>query len=59
MLNWPDYIGEAHFKEDSKPDEIVKLFAGDVIHIEEGSNYTFTSPTGAKRKIKSYKLPIW
>ena len=40
-----------HFKEDSKPDEVTKLFAGDVVHIEEGSHNTLITPNKAKCKI--------
>jgi len=40
--------GEVHFKDDSKPDEVTKLFAGDVIHIDHGTHNTFTTPNKAK-----------
>jgi len=40
--------GELHIKDKSKPDEVTKLVAGDVIHIDEGSHCIFTSPNKAK-----------
>ena len=48
VLNWPDYIGELHIKDESKPDEVTKVVAGDVIHIDQGSNSIFSSPNKAK-----------
>ena len=61
MLNWSDYIGELHIKDDSKPDEVTKLVAGDIIHIDYGTHNTLTTLTGAKRKFLffSFKLLIW
>ena len=60
MLNWPDCIGEVHLKDDSKPDEVIKLVAGDVLHIENGTHNTFTTPNKAKGRYKIiYKLPNW
>ena len=52
MLIWTDriYVGEVHFTDDSKPDEVTKLVTGDVIHIDEGTHNTFTTPDKAKRK---------
>jgi hypothetical protein len=39
----------------SKPDEVTKLVAGDVICIELGSHNTFTTPNKAKKgKNKNY-----
>jgi hypothetical protein len=43
------YIGEFHLDEKSKP-EITKLVAGDVIHIDEDSYITWTSPSKGKGK---------
>jgi len=40
--------GELHFKDNSKPDEVAKLVAGDVIHIDDGSYNTLSSPNKAK-----------
>ena len=63
MLSWLDYIGELHVTDESKPGEITKLFAGDVIHVDYGSRNIFSSPNKAKYKNKNflllYKLPIW
>ena len=50
MLNWPDYIGVLHIKEKSKPDEVTKLVAGDVIHIDRGSHLVLSTPNKAKGK---------
>ena len=58
MLNWPDYLGELHIKDESTT-EVTKLVAGDVIHIDQGSHNVFTSPNKAKGKMKLFKLPIW
>ena len=54
----PDYIGELHINDESMPDKVTKLVAGDVIHIDHDSRITFSSPNKAKSKIKSFKLPI-
>jgi len=40
--------GEVHFTDDSKPGEVTKVIAGDVIHIEQDSHITFSSPNKAK-----------
>ena len=56
-----DCIGEVHFKDGSKPDEVTKLVTGDVVHIDEGSHNTLTAPNKAKRKNKLYMwwiLPV-
>ena len=37
-------IGEVHLNEKSKP-EVTKLVAGDVLHIDEGSYITWSSPS--------------
>ena len=59
MLIGPDYIGELHIKDEFKPDEVTKLVASDVVHIDHGSHSIFTSPNRAKgKKIKSFKLLI-
>ena len=50
MLNWPDYIGVLHIKEKSKPDEVTKLVASDVIHIDRGSHLVLSTPNKAKGK---------
>ena len=48
-----------HVRDESKPDEVTKLFAGDVIHVDHDSRNTFLSPTKAKCKNETYfKLPI-
>ena len=49
MLNWPDYIGELHAKDKSKP-EVTKLVAGDVIHVDRGSHLVLSTPNKAKCK---------
>ena len=50
-----DCIGEVHFSDDSKPDEVTKLVTGDVIHIEHGTHNTLTTPSKAKsKKIKNH-----
>jgi uncharacterized cupin superfamily protein len=48
-----EYIGELHVEDESKPGEVSKLVAGDVLHINEGSYNTWSSPdkTRGKRKI--------
>ena len=56
MLNWPDCIGEIHFTDDSKPDEVTKLVTGDVIHIEPDSHITFSSPSKAKSENKNISI---
>jgi len=38
--------GELHVEDASKPGEVIKLVAGDVIHVEYGSRNTFTCPAG-------------
>ena len=58
MLDWPDYIGELHVKDESHS-ESTKLVAGDVLHVDHGSHNIFSTPTNAKGKMKSFKLPIW
>ena len=40
------YIGQIQVEDASKPGEITKLVAGDVLHIEQGSRNTFTSLGG-------------
>jgi len=40
--------GEVHFQDNSNPDEITKLAAGDVLHVDQGSHNTFTTPDKAK-----------
>ena len=40
------YIGQLHVTDASKPGEVTKLVAGDVLHIEPGSHLTLTSPAG-------------
>ena len=52
MMNWPNYIGEVHVTDESKPGEVTKLFAGDVIHVEYGSRNILSSPNKAKCKNK-------
>jgi hypothetical protein len=50
-LNSSDYyIGEVHVTDESKPGEITKLVAGDVIHVDHDSRNTFGSPDKAKCK---------
>ena len=44
------YIGEFLVKEKSKPDQITKLVAGDVLHVDEASYLTWTSPNRGKGK---------
>ena len=56
MLNWPDYLGELHHKDESMPDKVSKLVAGDVIHIDHGSYITVTSPNKAKGKNKVIQI---
>ena len=46
------YIGEFHLEEKSKP-EITKLVAGDVLHIDEASYITWTSPNKGKGQQKN------
>ena len=53
MLNSPDYIGEGQFEDESKPDEVTKSVAGDVIFIDQGSRVTLSSPNKAKCKYKT------
>ena len=50
ILNRPHfaYIGEIHFEDKSKPGEITKLVAGDVLHIDQGMSYIITTPKYAK-----------
>ena len=50
MLSWPDYIGELHVKDESKPDEVTKIVAGDVIHVDHGSHVIYSSPNKARGK---------
>ena len=46
-------IGDVHFTDDSKPDEVTKLVADDVLHIDQGTHNTFTiTPDKDKRKNK-------
>ena len=45
------YIGQVQVEDASKPGEVTKLVAGDVLHIEQGSRNTFTSLGGISRKI--------
>jgi len=40
--------GEFHLEDKSKPGQITKLAAGDVIHIDEDSYMTWTSPNKGK-----------
>jgi len=40
--------GEFHLEDKSKPGQIFKLIAGDVLHIDEGSDILWASPTGGK-----------
>jgi len=40
--------GELHIKDESKPDEVTKLVAGDVLHIDHGTHLVFSSPNKAK-----------
>jgi len=46
--------GELHVKDKSKPDKVTKLFAGDVLHIDNGSNIIYTTPNKAKTFATSY-----
>jgi len=39
--------GELHVTDKSKPGEVTKLVAGDVIHTDKGSHLTFSSPNKA------------
>ena len=48
-----DCIGEVHFTDDSKPDEVTKLVAGDVLHVDQGTHNTLTTPSKAKGKNKT------
>lgn len=52
ILNWRNttHIGEFLVEEKSKPDQITKLVAGDVLNIDEASYSTWTSPTRGKGK---------
>ena len=47
-----------HYKDESKPDdsEIIKVVAGDVIHIDHESYYTLTSPNIARSKNKIIQI---
>ena len=42
------YIGEFNLEDKSKPDQIFKLVAGDVLHVDEATDVIWTSPTGGK-----------
>ena len=53
MLNWPDYVGELHINDESTPDKVTKLVAGDVIHIDQESRLTLSSPNKGKRKLEN------
>jgi len=46
--------GELYVDDESKPGEITKLVAGDVIHIDEGTHLTFSTPNKAKLLGVSY-----
>jgi hypothetical protein len=52
MLNGPYYIGELHLKDESTPDKVSKLIAGDVVNIDHGSYHSFTTPNKARSKNK-------
>ena len=41
-------LGEFHLEDKSKPGQIFKLVAGDVLHMDEGSDIIWASPTGGK-----------
>ena len=56
MFNSPDYIGEVHVKDESKPDEVAKLVAGDVLHIDHGSLNSASSPNKARGKNKIIQI---
>ena len=43
------YIGQLQVEDASKPGEVTKLVAGDVLHIEQGSRNTITSLGGTCR----------
>ena len=43
-------LGEFFIEEKFKPDQITKLVAGDVFHMDEASYLTWTSPNGGKGK---------
>ena len=44
------YIGEFQVEDKSKPDRIMKLVAGDVLNIDEASDFTWASPNRGKSK---------
>lgn len=44
------HIGEFHVEDQSVPGEIVKIVAGDVLHIDEGSLIKWSSPSTGKGK---------
>jgi len=46
--------GELHIRDKDKPDEVTKLIAGDVIHIDQGSHHIFSTPNKAKTFGASY-----
>lgn len=46
------YIGEFNVEEQSKPGQITHLVVGDVIHIDEDSFVTWTSPVRGRGKWK-------
>ena len=53
MLNSLDHIGDGQVEDESKPGEVTKLFAGDVIHVDHGSRVTFSTQNKAKCKYKT------
>lgn len=46
-------IGEIWLEDESKPGEVIKAKAGDVLRIEKGTTVKFSSPTKGKGKQES------
>jgi len=42
------YVGEFAVEDKAKPGQISKLVAGDVLHVDEGSQLNWSSPTKGK-----------
>lgn len=47
LLNWTQYIGEIYLNDEAKS---TKFNTGDVIHVDEGSSYSWYAPSYAKGK---------
>ena len=51
VIYWTDWTtGEVHFEDESKPGEVTKVVAGDVIHLDHETRVIFSTPTKGKSK---------